>query len=426
MFQKKILKNGARMVLVPFRDTKAATVLVEFRVGSRYETQALNGASHFLEHLYFKGTAKRPTTLDISRDLDAVGAEYNAFTSKDHTGYYVKITAEHLPLAADILSDMLFHSKFDAAELERERTVVIEEIHMYEDNPIMFVEELLEAELYKGSTLGWRISGDRDNIAKMDRAAMLKYREHYYRPDEMVVSVAGRYDAKTIREIERIFGKSFDHKNPPRKSFKKFSVGSAGYRAPRVKLQYKDTNQVQCAMGFPGYAIGDDRLEATGILANILGGTMSSRLFVEVREKRGLAYSVRASHGAFEDVGGFTIQSGLDKSRIEEAIKVILEEIKKIKMAGVTERELKDAKENIHGRFVLNLEESNELAAFVSKQELFLKKILTPEQKLARVMSVRRADVQAVARDIFRTPRISMALIGPFKDEMPFKKILSL
>lgn len=426
MFEKKVLKNGARMVLVPFRDTKAATVLVEFRVGSRYETQALNGASHFLEHLYFKGTAKRPTTLDISRDLDAVGAEYNAFTSKDHTGYYVKITAEHLPLAADILSDMLFHSKFDAQELERERTVVIEEIHMYEDNPIMFVEELLEAELYRGSTLGWRISGDRENIAKMDRAAMLKYREHYYRPDEMVVSVAGRYDAKTIREIERIFGKSFDHKNPPRKAFKKFSVAAAGYRAPRVKLQYKDTNQVQCAIGFPGYAIGDDRLEATGILANILGGTMSSRLFVEVREKRGLAYSVRASHGAFEDVGAFTIQSGLDKSRIEEAIKVILGEIKKIKTDGVTERELKDAKENIHGRFVLNLEESNELAAFVSKQELFQRKILTPEQKLARVMAVRRADVQAVARDIFRTARISMALIGPFKDEKPFEKLLKV
>lgn len=426
MFTKKILKNGARMVLVPFRDTKAATLLVSFRVGSRYETKALNGASHFLEHLYFKGTAKRPTTLDISRELDAVGAEYNAFTSKDNTGYYVKIMAEKLPLAADILSDMLFHSKFDAKELDRERTVVIEEIHMYEDNPIMFVEELLELELFQGSTLGWRISGDRENIAKMDRGQMLKYREQYYQPEEMVVALAGRYDDAAVAAIEKVFGAPFPWKKRARKSYKKFSIAQAGYHAPRVTLNYKDTNQVQCAIGFPAYPLGDDRIEASSLLANILGGTMSSRLFVEVREKRGLAYSVRASLSPYEDIGAFVVQAGVDKGRIEEAIKVIVKELKRVGDHGVTEQELKDAKENARGRLALNLEESNELAGWVTKQELFLKKILTPEEKLVRILAVTRSQVQAVARDVFRSARASMALIGPFKDKKPFEKILKI
>ncbi len=426
MFTKNTLQNGVRMVLVPYQDTKAATLLVLFRVGSRYESEPLNGASHFLEHLYFKGTDKRPTTLDISRELDAVGAEYNAFTGKDHTGYYIKITSEHLPLAADILEDMLLHSRFDAKELERERTVVIEEIHMYEDNPIMFVDELLEGEVFRGSTLGWRISGSREHIAKMDRDAMLRYRKDYYVPAETVVAVAGRYTDATVRQIEKHFSKPFPWKSNHRHPYQRFSAARAGYGLPRVNVHYKDTNQVQCAIGFPSYPLNHLKHDALSILSVILGGTMSSRLFVEVREKRGLAYMVRSSQQPFEDTGVFTIQAGLDKSRIEEAIKTILVEVKKIVDKGVTASELEDAKENVRGRFVLNLEESNELAGFVGKQELFLKKILTPEQRLARFSAVTRSQVQAVARDIFRTPRISMALIGPYKDVEPFTKLLKL
>jgi len=426
MFTKKTLKNGVRMVLVPYQDTKAATLLVLFRVGSRYETDPLNGASHFLEHLYFKGTHKRPTTLDISRELDAVGAEYNAFTGKDHTGYYIKITSEHLPLAADILEDMLLHSKFEAKELDRERTVVTEEIHMYEDNPIMFVDELLEGEVFRGSTLGWRISGSREHIAKMDRDAMLRYRKDYYVPRETVVAVAGRYTDATVKQIEKYFSKPFPWQSNERKQFKKFSLASAGYTAPRIKVHFKDTNQVQCAIGFPSYAMNHPQHDALSILSVILGGTMSSRLFVEVREKKGLAYMVRSSAQPFEDTGIFTIQAGLDKSRINEAITTILAEVKKIVDKGVTAQELKDAKENVRGRFVLNLEESNELANFVGKQELFLKKIYTPEERLKRFSAVTREQVHATARDIFKTPRMSMALIGPYKDAEPFQKLLHL
>lgn len=426
MFTKKTLSNGARMVMVPYRDTKAATLLVLFRVGSRYESEPLNGAAHFLEHLYFKGTKKRPTTLDISKDLDAVGAEYNAFTGKDHTGYYIKIAADHLPLAADILEDMLLHSKFEAKELERERGVVTEEIHMYEDTPMRFVDELLEQEVYRGFTLGWRISGTREHIAKMDRAAMMRFREDYYVPDEMVVALAGRYTDASVKKIAAYFGRPFPWKSRGRKPFRVFTAAKTRSNRPRIKLQYKDTNQVHCAIGFPAYGLDDPRRPALAVLATVLGGTMSSRLFIQVRERRGLAYYVKAGEQPYEDTGIFTIQAGLDKSRIEEAIRVIMGEVKSVVEKGITANELRDAKEHFRGKFILNLEESNELASFVGIQELFLKEIKTPEERLARIQAVTRAQVQAAAREVFKLSRLSMAIIGPYQDAKPFEKTLKL
>lgn len=423
-FQKIILSNGARVVFVPNEATAAATLLVFFHVGSRFETPDLNGASHYIEHLMFKGTKRRPNTTMISRELDSVGAEYNAFTGKDYTGYYIKIRADRLDLAADMISDMCFKSIFAPVEVDRERKVIIEEIHMYEDNPMMFVEELYEQNLYDGSSLGWRISGTRQNMEQIKRDRMIAYRDLYYRPSNMVIAVAGKLDGNAEKLIRKTFGIISEPKRRPAPDFKKFVVGKQ-YTKPRLTVHFKETEQVQLALGFPSYGYGHPRMAAQTLLAVILGGNMSSRLFINVRERRGLCYFVKASTSTYEDVGNFMIQSGIAKDRLHEAIKVILGELAQVRRDGVTAKELHRAKEYLKGKVTLSLEESNELADWYGRQELFLKKMETPEQKLKRIDAVTVAAVNAAARDIFRENRLRGALIGPFKDEKEFAPLLS-
>src|SRR3989344_175942 len=424
--QKLTLKNGARLILVPYDATNAATVLVYFRVGSRYETVTLNGASHYIEHLMFKGTRRRPNTTMISRELDSVGAEYNAFTGKDHTGYYIKIRGDRLELACDMLSDMLFHSIFAPVETDRERKVIIEEIHMYEDNPMMFVEELFEQNLYDGSTLGWRISGTRQTMEGIKRQEMIRYRDRHYRPSEMIVVVAGQVPEDAVELIERTFGEVPEPKGAKPKPFAPFRVSSAKFNKPRLKLHFKETEQVQLALGFPALGHGNPRLPAQLLLSVILGGNMSSRLFIQVRERRGLCYFIRASSNPYEDVGNFLIQSGLARDRLPEALRTIMAELGKIRTSGVTEKELDRAKEYLRGKITLGLEESNELADWYGRQELFLRKMETPEEKFARISAVTRQEVGALARELFANSRLRPALIGPFKDEKPFIKHLRI
>ncbi len=420
-FKKITLSNGIRAVLVPHRDTAAATVLALYEVGSRYETKKLNGGSHFIEHMMFKGTERRPTTLDISRDLDSVGADYNAFTDKDHTGYYVKLQAAQLPLAVDMLEDMLYHSVYRAKDLESERKVVLEEIHMREDNPMMFVEEIMEEELYRGSTLGWRISGTDETMKGIRRDELMAYRDRYYVPQRTVLAVAGKFDeAEAVALLEQKFGSKPAKKSP--KNFTPFSVAGAGYRAPRVRIREKQTEQVQLALGFPAYSYDDPRLPAMNVLSIILGGTMSSRLFMSVREKEGLAYFIHSSANASQDVGNLTIQSGLAKDRIDKALAIIMKELAGLKKKDVTAEELHRAKEYVKGKMILNMEESSHLADWYGRQELLRKKIMTPEQKIAEIIAVTSDDVRRVANDVFRTQRATIAIIGPYKDAARFAK----
>lgn len=426
MHQKFTLKNGARLILVPYDATNAATVLVFFRIGSRYETPALNGASHFIEHLMFKGTRRRPNTTIISRELDSVGAEYNAFTSKDHTGYYIKIRADRLDLACDMLGDMLFHSLFVPVETDRERKVIVEEIHMYEDNPMMFVEELFEQNLYDGSSLGWRISGTRQTVEAIKRQEMIRYRDRHYRPSEMVIAIAGQVPENVVALVERTFGTVTEPKSARPKPFAPFRVSSTKFTKPRLKVHFKETEQVQLALGFPAFGHGHQRLPAQTLLSVILGGNMSSRLFIQLRERRGLCYFVRASGNPYEDVGNFLIQSGLSRDRLPEALRTLIAELRKIRTSGVTDKELDRAKEYLRGKITLGLEESNELADWYGRQELFLRKMETPEEKMNRIAAVTRAEVGQLAREIFQTSRLRAALIGPFKDEKPFIKLLHI
>lgn len=422
MYKKTKFSNGLRLITIPQKSTKAITVFVLFAVGSRYETKDINGVSHFIEHLMFKGTKKRPTTLDISKALDSVGAEYNAATAKDWTGYYVKIDSKKVELALDVLSDMLYNSKFEAKEINKERGVIIEEINMYQDNPLMYIEDVLEQLMYKGSTLGWEIAGPKKIIRQIPKSKILNYKNKFYAPQNTVIAVAGNINSKIDGLIKKFF-QTEKQNNQPKIKFKKFKFSQ---QQPRVLIKYKNTAQVQLAFGFPGYSYDDPKVYAAYLLTIALGGNMSSRLFISVREKRGLAYFVRCYPNIYQDTGNLIIQSGLDKARIDQAIKVILSELKKVKNQGLSATELKKAKEYLRGKVVLTLENTSNLADWYAKQELLEEKILTPEQKLKKFDQVTLQDIKQVANEAFQYNSINLALIGPYKDDKKFLKMLSL
>jgi predicted Zn-dependent peptidase len=420
MYHKTKLKNGLTLITSAQKDTKAVTVLVLLPVGSRHETKNINGVSHFIEHLMFKGTTNRPTSLDISKELDSVGASYNAFTSKDHTGYYVKLAANKIELAFDLMADMLFNSLFDPDEIKRERGVIIEEINMYEDNPMFYLGSLFEQTIYGSHPLGWLISGPKKVIKKVSREAILNYKKKYYNPANMVLTVAGNFKKDKVNKLaQKYFGNNQDKSQLP--SFAKLKIKQA---RPKLNIKYKKTQQIHMALGFPSFSINDHKLYPLYLLAVILGGNMSSRLFTEVREKRGLAYYIKTDISSYQDTGAFLVQAGLDKSRIKEAIQVILAELKKIKDQGVTGKELKSAQEFIKGKIILELEDSENIADWYSKQELFLDKILTPEQRMKKISAVTKDQVKKIAQQVIDERKINLAMIGPVKDKSTLKKLL--
>lgn len=420
--QKYKLSNGTCVILASQKNTKAATVLVLYGVGSRYEKASEAGISHFLEHVMFKGTKKRPNTLEISRELDAIGAEFNAMTGKESTGYYVKANAEHLDLAVEILADMLFNSKFEEAEIKRESGTIIEEINMYEDTPAKMSDSLMEQIAFKKNSLGRDIAGYKKTVAATTRAKMVNYKNTHYLPQNCVVAIAGKVDGvKTKKIIEKYFGGKIEKKKKP--DFEKFKEFQ---KTPQLKLKYKKTEQVHLAFGLTGPKATDKDFIAGQILSVILGGSMSSRLFINIRERHGLCYHISSSFDSYQDIGLFSIMSGLDKKRILMAIGLILDELRKIKKNGITSAELKKTKEFLKGHIILGMEDSAAVAEWFGRQEILIGQAKTPEQKITEVMKVSKSQVDAVARKIFQTNKINLALIGPYKDDKKFKKLLKI
>ena len=413
------LKNGATLITIPQESTSAATIFVGFPVGSRYVTKRINGISHFIEHMMFKGTKRRPSTKHITEAIDACGAEWNAFTSKEWTVYYIKIDAAHVEKAADLLEDMLFHSKFDVKEFEREKGVINEELRMYEDTPVRDVQEEFELLMHEGSPLAYKIGGTPKIINALTRKDMVDYRDRFYHHNKMVIGVAGAMSDAQVVQVKKIFSKG---EKKGRKPKHKSSIAASSKQ--RVRLKYKNTDQVHVALGFPAYKTGDRRLPALAVLLNILGGTMSSRLFIQVRERRGLAYRVRASKETYHDTGNVYIHAGLHTARIEQALTVIVSELKKVAKSGVSAKELKHAKGNVHGSTVLTLEDSANVAQYFVEQQLLRGKINTPEQQLAKIDAVTREDVQRVAKRVFNFAKAKLAIIGPFEDAKQFEKFL--
>jgi len=413
------LPGGLRLLTVPRADTQAVTMSVFVKVGSRYEKQAVNGASHFLEHLMFKGTKRRPSSFAITKELDAVGAQYNAFTSKDVTCYYVKINAQHTDLAADILSDMLINSTFVPAEIERERGAILEEISMYEDNPVMAIGDMAEEVLYgKHHPLGWSILGPRHGIRTMSRAKLLAYKREHYHAGNMLVVLSGKIPAQPEKFVQKYF------RNLPRRTKKTPYLPYRTKTASSVLVKPQKVEQVQLALSVPAFAYQDKRLPATILLSNILGGTMSSRLFLEVREKRGLAYRIRSGVGVYEDTGSFEVSAGVDQKNVETALRVILDELRKISAKPVSLLELKRAKENIHGSMILDFEDSEELGAFYARQTLFGKKVLSPDEAWKRFAAVTPSDIQAIARRLFRPTAYRLAMVGQVPHDTRWTKLI--
>ena len=402
-------------ILVPEKNATSMTIFVMTRVGSRYEHREINGASHFIEHLMFKGTKRRPTTEILTRTIDRYGAEYNAFTGKDLTAYYIKVDAAQTMLAIDLLHDMLFHSKYDPKEIDRERGVIIEEINMYEDNPRMHLGDILEEALFPASTLGWNIAGPREVIRNVTRDQLIAYRDSYYIPERMTVVIAGKIIPGVMGMLEKTFG-SVAAPSPRRDdSFAAFCVPKKLEKP--IRFQKKKTEQVQLGFAFHGPSLHDKQIPAATLLSVILGGSMSSRLFIEIRERRGLCYSIRAGHDALEDTGVFSITAGLDKKRVHEAIKAILAEVRKISRTPVTPKELREAKDHLRGRTMLSFEDSATQADWYGRQWTFLNKLETPDDRMKLIEQVTAKQIQAVAKEIFKPEHMATAAIGPLTGE---------
>lgn len=420
MVESFSLDNGMRVMLAPTKGTDTVSVLVLVQVGSRYEYASINGASHFIEHMLFKGTRRRPTAQHISRALDGIGADYNAFTGKSKTGYYVKIDKSHLELGIDILSDMLFHSKFDPAEMNRERGAIVEEIRMYEENPMMHVADLLEQVMFEGGSLGWEIAGTPKIIREIDRDEMFAFHKQAYQPRNMVLVVSGNIDRRVRGWIEKRFGSQKNLKEVPG-GFDP-AVLPEKQKTPRVAVQTKSTEQVQLAIGFPSIGYDDDRAPAAALMATILGGNMSSRLFVEVRERKGLAYMVNARQSTYDDTGNLMIRAGLDKDRLKIAMKTILKEVRKMRREPVSARELREAKTFLRGQMAIRMEDSYQRAQWYGMQRLFKSRVQSPAGFLKKIDAVRAKDIQALAKEVFDLQRMSIAAVGPYKNAAAFLK----
>jgi predicted Zn-dependent peptidase len=419
MYKLSKLKNGITLLSVPVKGTQSVTVLALFPIGSRYETRELSGASHFVEHMLFKGTTKRPEAMDISKTLDALGADYNAFTSKDYTGYYVKIAAEKQEVAYDILSDIMYHSRFVEEEIEKEKGAIVEELRMYKDNPIMSIDMLFDTLVFGDTPLGWDIGGTPETVRSMNRSLLYSYYRKHYSPKNLVLVAAGAITPGMQKKLRSYFdGQKAEKKSHNldhyKKSYEKFVWPKKELPlSERLLVEEKKTDQAHLIMGFPGLNNNHPDRYIASILLNILGVGMSSRLFVEVREKRGLAYMIRAGSTALRDVGVVHIQAGLDPLRFGEAVQVIKAEIIRIAGEPVTDEELENAKSNLAGRLALSLEDSSTQAEWYGKQYLFNKKMEKPEDVIKELNKVTKADVQRLAKQLFLMNEMRLAVIGP-------------
>jgi len=421
MFKKTTLKNGLRIITIPQKNTQSLTVFVLVGTGSKYEKKEINGISHFLEHMYFKGTKKRLSTIAIAETLDKVGGIYNAFTAEEYTGYFAKVAASHFDLALDWVSDIFLNSTLPEKEVEKEKGVIIEEINMIYDHPMSYVQVLWPELLYGDQPAGLNIAGTKESVANMTREKLIDYMKKQYVASNTIVSIAGNFNE--LRAIEKV--KKFFSKIKTTKSVEKSKVIERQQK-PNLLLHFRETDQTHLSLGVRAFNLFHPKRYAQDLLAIILGGMMSSRLFIEVRCKLGIAYYINTNSEANPDTGFLFTQTGLDNKNVEKGILIILKEYKKISQKGVPISELKKAKDYLKGKTTLLLESSDAQASFYAGQELLEKKILTPEEIFAKIDKVSREDILKLAKEIFKPERLNLVLIGPFKEKKMFEKLLKL
>jgi predicted Zn-dependent peptidase len=414
------LDNGLRILTAPMDSAQSVTCAIMLAAGSRYETEDTNGIAHFSEHMFFKGTERRPTARDISMEIDAIGGEFNAFTGKEYTGYYVKCAAESRDVALDVLVDMLRNSKFDADEIEREKGVIVEEMNMYYDTPRDFIGGVYEELLYDDQPLGWDIIGRRETIRGATRDTFTSYVDHWYRPKRMVVGVGGKIGDDLHEKVQELLGDMQAAETGEPSPVKLSPNGDV-----RVKVHTKASDQAHICLGVHSYPLEHPDRYVLQVLATILGGGMSSRLFTEVRERRGLAYYVYGLNHSYTDTGTLYAQAGVDINRIDDAVSTVATELRKIADEAVPQDELDKAKSFSKGRFVLQLETSQGLIMFGLRREVLESRTPTPEEILAELDKVTVEDVQRVAQDVVAKQGLNLAVIGPFDEAARFEKLLA-
>lgn len=428
-YTKHTLKNGMRLITVPQPGNVATTVLVLVEAGSKYEQKEINGLSHFLEHMCFKGTTNRATALQIAGELDGLGAEYNAFTSHEYTGYFAKVESHKSEKALEIISDLYLNPVFDPAEIEKEKGVIIEELNMYEDMPQRKIGDIFMHLLYGDQPAGWDVGGEKDVIRKLTKEDFLKYRGIHYLPAATVMIIAGNFnEEKIVKQAEELFAKMADGKKGGKLAVKEAQT------EPQVLLKFKESDQTHLMIGVRAFSMFDDRHYVLEVLSDILGGGMSSRLFQKIREELGAAYYVRAAADLYTDHGYLAAGAGVEHSKLKIVISAILEEFKKLKDAPVSEEELVRAKSHLSGNLLLGLETSDSLAVYYGSQEILKRKQTTPEELVKKINAVTAQQIQDLAKDIFQSSKLNMAMIGPVaprqggpqKDVAEFQKLLLL
>ncbi len=418
VFEKTTLSNGVRVLTASMPEAKSVTCVVMYAAGSRYETAETGGIAHFAEHMFFKGTERRPTARDISAEIDGIGAEFNAFTGKETTGYYVKCAAEQRDVALDVLADMLLRSKFDGEEIDREKGVIVEEMNMYFDTPRSYIGSVYERLLYGDQPLGRDIIGTKDTVRAATRETFTRFLDTWYRPERTVIGLGGNLGPDFLERLEGLFG---EVAAKPTGTYAPVELPAEGNT---VAVFHKQSDQAHIILGARGYPTGHPDRYAVQLMATVLGGGMSSRLFTEVRERRGLAYYVFAAAGGYLDAGSVSAQAGVDITRIDDAVTTIQAELRRMAEEPVPADELEKARNFAKGRFVLGLESPYGTIMYGLRREVLEGQAYEPEEVLSGLDAVTGDDVQRVAQDILGG-RLYLAVIGPFEDAERFEKLLA-
>jgi predicted Zn-dependent peptidase len=413
------LDSGLKIILSPIEGTKSCTVLCLVGAGSRYETRNISGISHFLEHMFFKGAERYKNAEEVSSAIDAIGGDFNAFTGKEYAGYFVKCASHQKEVAFDVIGDMMINATFLTEEIEKERGVILEEYNMYQDTPMYQVGWDFERLLFGDQPMGWDQIGTKETIQGLKREDFRGYKDSLYTADNTVISVSGNFDEKEALDlIKKYFpfagGKRARYFEP----YKKIPAGS------KIISQHKKTEQGHIIIGVEGVSArhGDEFTEK--ILSVILGGNMSSRMFLNVREAKGLAYYIRTATDDYTDTGAISTAAGVDLKRVDMATEAILAEYKKIMQEKVSPEELRKAKEFMKGKIILRLEDSEEYAHLMGKQALLYPVIDSIDDILKRIDKITADDILRLSRELFREENLRMAMIGPFKDEKHFAELL--
>ncbi|MEK7082645.1 MAG: pitrilysin family protein [Patescibacteria group bacterium] len=421
MFKKTVLENGLRIITAPMQGTNTVTVLVLCGTGSDYESRDISGISHFLEHMFFKGTKNRPTPDVIKHELDGIGSVSNAFTSHEITGYHIKAGKSYLDQSLSLLADIYNNSLLSADEIDRERQVVIEEMHKDKDTPTLYIWWVWEQLLYGDQPAGWDVIGLEQNIRNLKREDFVNYFTNQYVAGNTAVVVAGNFDEPAI--IEKVKSLFVDLRHAP--PIRQKPALQESQSKPMLRIEYKETDQTHIALGFRGLDANHPKRFAAEVLATMLGGSWSARMWDRIREKLGLAYTVWSAHESYSNRGYLITYAGVDHPNVEKTIRAALEEYKTITTTPVSPEELKRVKDYIHGTTLISLEQSNAVASFVGAEEMLTGNPMTTDEVFAKLDAVTADDIHAVAYEIIKPASLNLAMIGPWKDETVFQKIIT-